>query len=381
MESRRLLLISSKFWPKIGGGETYVIELIRHFSHSGWDVHLITNSTKDSPLNWPGCNIHYIDGLSKTDLRPAQSIPEIHRLLEVVRPTVVHVQSLTAFFLYSSVVAKGQFPTVLTIHSTPDIPNRLLGLFDDFDAEAAFSAQLLLSEKYDRLLLGSHYYLNAYKEVAPCVEYRAEVLHYFPSNMKLLPRSASHERRVGSFNILFPSRIIERKGIEDCLEALASLPETFRLSLPALSGASETSYTAKIKQRIKKLGIQNRIDAGGDIVTPEKMVDWYDRADCVVIPSHYEGFGIVAVEAMARRVPIITTAVGGLSEIVKDNSNGLVVPMRQPVALAEAVERIRQDSALRMRLVEAGGETVRMNFSRDKHMKHLEEIYERITRQ
>ena len=80
----------------------------------------------------------------------------------------------------------------------------------------------------------------------------------------------------------------------------------------------------------------------------------YDRvaaaADVVVMPSHYESFGMVALEAMACGTPVIATDVGGLSQLVRDGETGFLVPGMDLVALAESLGKVLSDKKLRERL-------------------------------
>jgi D-inositol-3-phosphate glycosyltransferase len=79
-------------------------------------------------------------------------------------------------------------------------------------------------------------------------------------------------------------------------------------------------------------------------------VDYYNAASTVVVPSHYESFGMVALEAMACGTPVIASEVGGLAFLVKDGETGFTVPDRDPGALADRICAIITDPLLRARL-------------------------------
>ncbi|HYH78921.1 MAG TPA: glycosyltransferase family 4 protein, partial [Longimicrobium sp.] len=84
----------------------------------------------------------------------------------------------------------------------------------------------------------------------------------------------------------------------------------------------------------------------------------YREHDVLVMSSSYEGFGMVVVEAMSQRLPVIATAVGGAPALLA-GSAGILIPPRQPEAIAAAVRRLLHDPALRRRLGDAGRERVR----------------------
>ncbi len=84
------------------------------------------------------------------------------------------------------------------------------------------------------------------------------------------------------------------------------------------------------------------------------MLDHYSRAAVVVVPSRYESFGLVVIEAMRAGVPVISTAVGGLAELIDDQITGLLVPVDDSVALARAITDLLNDAARRQATGAAG---------------------------
>lgn len=95
-----------------------------------------------------------------------------------------------------------------------------------------------------------------------------------------------------------------------------------------------------------------------------------------VLPSLREAQGISLLEAMARRVPVVASAVGGIPEVVTDGVDGLLVPASSPPALADALVRLACSPELRARLGEAGYATVRERFSIDAQVRHIQAVYD-----
>jgi type III pantothenate kinase len=85
-------------------------------------------------------------------------------------------------------------------------------------------------------------------------------------------------------------------------------------------------------------------------VSPHELGAYYERAAVVACPSHREGYGVVAREAMAYARPVVASAVGGLLDAVEDGVTGLRVPPRDPPALRAAIETLLGDAALRRRM-------------------------------
>jgi len=91
--------------------------------------------------------------------------------------------------------------------------------------------------------------------------------------------------------------------------------------------------------------------------------DAYDRADVLVLPSDAEGFGLVLIEAMASGVPVIGTDVDGIRDVITHMQTGLLVPARSPLDLAKAIQTLRDQPTLRMRLVNNARQKVVDHFS------------------
>ena len=378
----RLLLINSKFLPIVGGGETYILELIDYFVRRGWDVHLATSRSTSRLRHHHKATIHYLDGFDDARLEIAASIPGMRRLLDELAPDVVHVHNVMPYFIYSSITSKNEFPTVLTIHNTPELPYRLFGSFKDFRAECLFVTELLGNGHFQKLLFGSQYYLDSYSVAAPWIKRLgiAEVAHFFPPKLTtdgvsnaMLDYDDSKQIR-----LLFPSRILKRKGIEEALQAVSLLPKSYCLVLPGFAASEDKEYVTFISHEIQRLGITDQVEYTTEIVTPEHMPHYYKTSHIALIPSHYEGFGIVAVEAMTCGLPVITTGVGGLGEVITHESNGLIVPAKNPKQLADSIIRIVSDNNLRLKIVEGARKTVVERFGYQRHMDQVERVYAEV---
>jgi len=382
MHHIRLLLINSRFLPLIGGGETYILELISTFIGRGWEVHLATNHNGYDKEEWNGCKIHYVDGFNDDRLRLWECMPDLRRILDRVKPDLVHVHNIMPFFTYANVIDKQEFPTVLTIHNTPNLPHRIFGTLRNYEAERAFVRQLLANGRYDKLTVGSQYYLDSYLKVTPWIRDRAEVIYFFPAQLNQGPFTPHSIQNKKYFKLLFPSRIAERKGIIDVIEVLSRLPSTFTLLVPSFAADEQKDPTCRrhVNLLIDSLGIRDRIEIPDKPVPPEEMASYYKAADIVLIPSHYEGFGIAAVEAMSWGVPVIASDVGGLREIFTDTFDGLLIPPNNTQALRRAILQLAENTTLYKNIANNETKTVQERFSRNMHMKRITQVYEEVLR-
>jgi len=169
-------------------------------------------------------------------------------------------------------------------------------------------------------------------------ELGARDVRIVPSGVHFPEKIAAHEEQP---HVLYVGRLSEEKGIRDLLEATEGLPRVIVGDGPLRSLVP---------------------DAVG-FVPPSMLGPYYERAAVIVCPSHREGYGVVAREAMAYGRPVVAAAVGGLTDAVEDGVTGLLVPPRDPAALRAALERLLADGELRRRLGEAAHQRARTSFA------------------
>jgi glycosyltransferase involved in cell wall biosynthesis len=166
------------------------------------------------------------------------------------------------------------------------------------------------------------------------------------------PESAKFAaRRVG-----FAGQWVPRKGVADLLEAWTEVksrvPDT-ELMLAGGSGlwkaTAESNGAGECAARVQGMAEAGRLGIAGALPR-SKMPEFWNSLAIAVVPSHYEPFGLVALEAMACSVPVVATAVGGLKEIIQDGQSGLLVPPKDPAALAQALIALLTNEPLRLRL-------------------------------
>jgi glycosyltransferase involved in cell wall biosynthesis len=182
--------------------------------------------------------------------------------------------------------------------------------------------------------------------------------------------------RVSHGSLLFVGRLRYYKGLDGLLRALVDLPRA-RLTVVG-DGPMKEEWQALGR----RLGCADRVTFLGE-VADEALPGLYRRADIFVLPanSRAEAFGTVLLEAMASGLPCITTEVGsGTSWVVRDGRTGIVVPPREPAALANAIGKILDDEALSRRLGSAGRERVVQHFSFEKMVSSLQSLYEEVAR-
>jgi D-inositol-3-phosphate glycosyltransferase len=160
--------------------------------------------------------------------------------------------------------------------------------------------------------------------------------------------------------LLFVGRIEPLKGIDTLLRALARLKdlgvmEKYGLCLSVIGGdasVSESQMThemARLNKLRRELGLKEIVTFLGN-KDQATLPYYYSAADIVVVPSHYESFGMVALEAMACGTPVVASQVGGLAYLIQNGETGFHVPDQDPVALSDQLLAILDDEGLYRRM-------------------------------
>ena len=151
--------------------------------------------------------------------------------------------------------------------------------------------------------------------------------------------------------LVFAGRLGPQKSLGTALDALARVPDV------ALVVAGDGPERTALEQSSRELELAGRVRFLGS-VSRDQVLRLFRAADASVLPSAWENFPHTVVEALSVGCPVIATAVGGVPEVVRDGDNGLLVPARDPAALAGAITRFFGDAELRARLAAAAAPSV-----------------------
>jgi len=155
---------------------------------------------------------------------------------------------------------------------------------------------------------------------------------------------------------LFVGRIDpDQKGLDTLVRAMALLPRSFPLRIRLVG--EDWGGTEQLRSLAQRLGVADRVTFVGK-VERQALLEEYARAQFFVLPSLFEPFGIVLLEAMAAGLPVIASRVGGIPEIVQDGGTGMLIEPGNPGALAESLLRLGNDESLRTSMARRGRERV-----------------------
>ena len=169
------------------------------------------------------------------------------------------------------------------------------------------------------------------------------------------------------------ARLCDVKGQRELLQAMARLPEA-RLVLAGRDLEQGGAFQDSLERESERLGIRERVEFGFHDDVPALL----ESLDVVALPSWTEGLPVVLLEAMAHARPVVATPVGGTPELVVDGETGLLVPPRDPEALAAALRRLLEDPDLACRLGEAGRARVAERFTAAEQTRRILELYDDV---
>jgi len=197
---------------------------------------------------------------------------------------------------------------------------------------------------------------------------------YLGVDTDVFRRLDSHRKEPNS--LIMVGRTEDRKkGVLYLLQALRLLKgDDLNLKLTIVDQVGSGSMALDL---IQEYGLDDMVTFTGRLTT-EELVRRYSAAEIAITPSLYEGFGLPAVEAMACEVPVITTTAGALPEVVKQGETGILVPPRDPRALAGAIKRLLADESMRRRMGSEGRRWVKRQFSWAEAARQMLQVYEEV---
>jgi glycosyltransferase involved in cell wall biosynthesis len=218
-----------------------------------------------------------------------------------------------------------------------------------------------------RFIVLSHSWKNFYVEN---LGLEPEQIIVLPNPVKF-PVKVSQSNQSGRVNFLFLGKIGERKGAFDLISAFSAMPLTQRKKATMIiAGDGEGS---KAREMTERLDLNQSITIL-DWVDEQQRDDLLSKANIFVLPSYNEGLPMALLEAMSWGLPVITTPVGGIPELISTAKNGLLVTPGKIEQLSAAMQSLIENETLRMSLGNAAKESVRP-FEIDKYCDRLACIF------
>jgi glycosyltransferase involved in cell wall biosynthesis len=349
----------------VGGSERHLLTLLPALRARGVDARFLGLDVGDpgpfyDQLRQAG--VPFERARSPRDVDPLLAAALI-RAVRRERPDVVHTHLVHADVYGALAALAGRVALVSTKHND-----------DPFRVGPFRRVERLITRRASTVVCITAALARFNEERVGLPAAKLEVIHY---GLDELPAAwgppGGPALPVGARVLLAVARLEHQKGLDVAIEALARL-------LPAHPGAVLVvlSQGGRLERELRDLaearGVSGSVFLAGSV---GDVADWLSRAELLVHPARWEGFGLAVLEAMLAGLPVVATNVSAIPEVVLDGHTGMLVPPDDPEQLAAALDTLLSDRERARALGAAGHERARALFSVEQMAARTIEVYER----
>jgi len=291
------------------------------------------------------------------------SVGKIKKIIERENYDIVHVHLFpaSAIVALSSLFLPNHIRYLLTEHSTIN-RRRSIQIFKIIDG--------LVYNRYAKIICISKQVQNSLIKWLPKIKEKIEIIpNGIPMNSK-----SNNSPIIKKYDALFVGRLIHQKGINFLLEAVSILQKKYKKIIrvaivgdgPLKKALIKMCEELEIKDSVEFLGFQRDVD----------QIMRFSRV--LVLPSRWEGFGLVLLEAMKNKLPIIATNVGGIPEIITNGHEGKLVPKENPKILANSINGVLENSELRNQFIQNAYKKVQNHYSIENYAHNMFNLYSKM---
>jgi len=386
-----------------GGMNVYVAELTRHLGQMGIHVDVFTRSQDEHvphvvhSLGYGNRVVHIPAGpevpLPKPQL--AEYIPcfaeEVERF---AREKEIHYDLIHSHYWMSGIAAetlkqKWNVPVLQMFHTLGIMKNQIAQSPEEMEGNYRISGEKQVMAAADKIIAATPAEKEQLEKLYRVDSARIVTIPPGVETARFYPINADEAKEAIELTckkrmLLFVGRIEPLKGLQNLIRALATIREQGHCTrdcycLVVIGGEPDSSpenmsaEMRKVKKLCSDLGMDDLVLFLGKRAQ-ETLPYYYSAADMLIMPSYYESFGMVALEAMACGTPVIASQVGGLPYLVQDGKTGFVVPGGDPNALVEPLNRLMNDEALREKMGSEAAEYAR-KYSWDLIAEQITHVY------
>jgi len=364
----RVTIVTSRL--DIGGAERHLARVLPALKQRGIDIALYTmerGGPLEAELQAQGVRL---EGPPRAAfLHWPRATVALARFLKRERPTIVHF-FLPRPYLYGSIAAE------LAGHRRRLMSRRSLTVYRE-KYPLLRSFELLLHRRTHGLIGNSRAVLD--QLATEVSDLRKIALIHNGIDMPP-PTTAADRERVrqlldipkDALVIAVIANLVSYKGHRDLLDALALVKEQMPKPWLVLAIGRDDGMGAELKRHAAALNLAANVRWLGEQPAADHLLA---AADIFILPSHQEGFSNALLEAIAANLAVIATAVGGNLDAIVDNESGILVPRRDPSALAVAIARFASDPEIRRRYGDAARRRVEQRFALERCVERYETLY------
>ena len=388
-----------------GGMNVYVRELTRQLGRMSIHVDVFTRSQDDHvphvlhELGYGNRVVHIPAGpehpVPKQEL--ADYIPQfVEGIKAFACEKDIQYDLIHSHYWMSGIAAAalsdywGGVPIVHMFHTLGEMKNRIARSDAEREGEYRINGEKQVLGRADRIVVATlaeltqlRFLYKADQNKMAIIPPGVDVCHFYP-----IP--ADEAKSYIGLNpdarmILFVGRIEPLKGVDTLLQAMACLQlkdssQPVHLAIiggdPSASPEQMTAEMARLKKMCDDLWLDQSVVFLGKR-DQDKLPYYYSAAEVLVMPSHYESFGMVALEAMACGTPVIASEVGGLAYLVRDGETGFTLPAEEPELLCDKLSWLLNNSALHEKMSGNAAEYAQ-DYAWDKIANQIVEVYDEL---
>ena len=383
-----------------GGMSVYVREVAAHLAASGVHSDIFTRATTDIPrITQVGTDVRVV-GITAGPNRPVpkEELPahigdfvagiRAFRTTQRVSYDAIHSHYWQSGVAAAELSAAWDVPLIHSNHTLGLLKNRSLSPGDQPESTARIAAERAVMAHADVLIASTDLECEQMACLYGVPHDRLKTVHPGVDHGMFSPGDRGAARAGLGLDpdrsiLLVVGRIQPLKGIDLAIRALEHLSHA--LDRPPLlvivggaSGATGGSESDRLRALSASLGIDGLVRFEGP-VPHRTLPQWYRAADVTLLCSHYESFGLTALESQACGTPVIGTPVGAVSFVVEDGRSGFLIPSRDPTELATRAKTLLSDRDAHARASRAAVESS-LRFSWDGAAAELAELYDCLVR-
>lgn len=372
MKKLSIIQTPVRFYPYIGGVEIYTLKLSNELIKRGHSVKVIcANEPKSDLTKIDGINVkrlNFIGKIANTNITLGLFYALLREKFDIIHTHFPTPWSADISMLISYFKKK---PLVLSYHNDVNKKGLLSILVKIYNCTFL---KLLLNRANKILILQPDYlffskHLYKYSEKIKVITPGVDTRIFYQKNIKKIPKQI--------FFLSILDKHHRYKGLPYLIEAI----KIVKIEIPdiklVVGGSGE--LVGEYKTLTKKLGIEKNVEFRG-FIENDNLVDLYNQSELFVLPSigNEEGFGMVLIEALACKIPVISTEIVGIAKEIKQNSCGIIVKPRDSKALANSIIRLLKNPNMIKEMGENGKKLVDSDFSWEKISKQVNDIYQEV---
>jgi D-inositol-3-phosphate glycosyltransferase len=387
-----------------GGMNVYVRDLTRQLGQMGIHVDVFTRSQDDHvphvlhELGYGNRVVHVPAGpeipVAKQEL--ADYIPEfVEGVKQFAAEKDIRYDIIHSHYWMSGIAAEslseawGGTPILHMFHTLGEMKNRVARSEAEREGQYRINGEKQVLRRADRVVVATlaeltqlRFLYKANDRKLVVIPPGVDVCHFYPipaDEAKMYVGLKPEDRMV-----LFVGRIEPLKGVDTLIQAMSCLQwkeeRPVHLAIiggdPAASPEEMSAEMARLQKLCDDLAVGQTVVFLGKR-DQDKLPYYYSAAELVVMPSHYESFGMVALEAMACGTPVIASEVGGLAYLVRDGETGFTIPDQEPETLCEKISWLLNDHHLHETMSRRAVEYAQ-DYAWEKIAKQIVDVYKSL---